>query len=779
MNILNNSRTIFWVLSLLGLMALGSGLKAQSSFILSSNADFSTDDRVFEPDATLYMRVVDTDVDFTDIDENEFKLEVTTGEGEEVEGQFDNLLNGTYEAQLDLSLLSPGASRWKWKARIEDDRGNKFEAKANIEILNGHGEDVTITGKIETLAADFLVVEGKTITVTPETRVFDLDNQEIPYANLNLGNRVEVDAFRDASDELTAREIMLKGGGPGEDDVEIKGRISEIGDDFLVIAGQVFQVDGQTEIVDERARPLPFSMLQVGFVADVRAEEQPDGSLLAIRIKVEDAFEDEVETKGAIEEIGADFIVVSGLEFKVTETTVILDDDERPISFSDLVLNSVVEVKAIREASGRFVATLIEVDDSFEDEIELTGSIDEIGADWLIVSGLTFLVDAATEIVDEEENVIAFGALTVGLLVEIKADVQPDNQYLAREIEIEDRIEDDIELAGAIEELTATSLTLLGRTFGLTENTVVLDQNNDVDSLSALFVGQTVEVRGDVLPGGTLVAIRIKIEDRPGNEMEVVGPIEFLDAATLAVVGVQFSVDDATKVLDDQNNAIDFASLQLGQTVEVKARRQPDGSRLAIRIEIEDVLLLSGLIEQVVVGKDSGVTGIVLVQHQVLFDAGTIILGRLNVPLTAGQLAIGQFAEVRAIMGDATTIFATRVRVPEIVTSVAPTTPGIAGQPEEFALRQNYPNPFNPTTTISFQLPSSSGGPQIEARLTIFNLLGQKVATLVNEALSAGSVHTRQWDGRDERGNKVASGVFLYRLQAGDFVETKRMLLIR
>ncbi|HUV29704.1 MAG TPA: T9SS type A sorting domain-containing protein [Acidobacteriota bacterium] len=88
--------------------------------------------------------------------------------------------------------------------------------------------------------------------------------------------------------------------------------------------------------------------------------------------------------------------------------------------------------------------------------------------------------------------------------------------------------------------------------------------------------------------------------------------------------------------------------------------------------------------------------------------------------------------------------------------------------PTTFALEQNHPNPFNPTTNVSFGLPVAS-----EVRLRVYNTLGQQVATLVDGRLEAG-VHTVAWDA-----SHVASGVYLYRLEAGDFVQTKKMVLLK
>jgi photosystem II stability/assembly factor-like uncharacterized protein len=93
--------------------------------------------------------------------------------------------------------------------------------------------------------------------------------------------------------------------------------------------------------------------------------------------------------------------------------------------------------------------------------------------------------------------------------------------------------------------------------------------------------------------------------------------------------------------------------------------------------------------------------------------------------------------------------------------------------PQRFALQQNYPNPFNPTTTIHFSLAQPA-----EADLSIYDLLGQRVATLVKGVQEAGP-HALQWDGQDEQGRELASGVYFCRLQAGAQVETRRLVLLR
>jgi hypothetical protein len=93
--------------------------------------------------------------------------------------------------------------------------------------------------------------------------------------------------------------------------------------------------------------------------------------------------------------------------------------------------------------------------------------------------------------------------------------------------------------------------------------------------------------------------------------------------------------------------------------------------------------------------------------------------------------------------------------------------------PDQFKLSQNYPNPFNPSTTIKFNLSRAS-----DVKLEIFNIMGQKVAALVDDRKVAGE-HSIRWDGKDDTGYKVASGIYFYRINAGDYVETKKMLLLK
>ena len=96
-----------------------------------------------------------------------------------------------------------------------------------------------------------------------------------------------------------------------------------------------------------------------------------------------------------------------------------------------------------------------------------------------------------------------------------------------------------------------------------------------------------------------------------------------------------------------------------------------------------------------------------------------------------------------------------------------------ASVPKEFSLSQNYPNPFNPQTVIEYALPKES-----QVSITVYNILGQRVKVLKDEFEKEGYKRV-VWDGRDDSGEEVASGVYFYRIVAKDFVKTKKMMMVK
>lgn len=150
----------------------------------------------------------------------------------------------------------------------------------------------------------------------------------------------------------------------------------------------------------------------------------------------------------------------------------------------------------------------------------------------------------------------------------------------------------------------------------------------------------------------------------------------------------------------------------------------------------------------------------------------------------AGILVIMQLRVKENFSADETTVTLTRLQWNEeaVLQNVATATlsrlvVGVgeekAGVPMNYSLGQNYPNPFNPETVIRYELQETS---QVE--LVIYNILGEEIRTLINQRQDAGP-HQKRWDGTNDTGLQAPSGIYLYRLRTGNFIQTKRMVLLR
>ncbi len=108
-----------------------------------------------------------------------------------------------------------------------------------------------------------------------------------------------------------------------------------------------------------------------------------------------------------------------------------------------------------------------------------------------------------------------------------------------------------------------------------------------------------------------------------------------------------------------------------------------------------------------------------------------------------------------------------RVDFPPVTVALSDVSP-VNGLPTSYSLSQNYPNPFNPSTNIAYDVPKAS-----HVTLEIFNVLGQRVVSLVDQEMEAGS-YTVEFDG-----SQISSGIYFYRLNAGDFADTKKMVMVK
>lgn len=159
----------------------------------------------------------------------------------------------------------------------------------------------------------------------------------------------------------------------------------------------------------------------------------------------------------------------------------------------------------------------------------------------------------------------------------------------------------------------------------------------------------------------------------------------------------------------------------------------------------------------------------------------TVLLYNMsNQPIPTGDGDIISLpAELSPLADEEVRIELKQVVLADEKAALIPVGDGSPSRPIAFELGQNYPNPFNPITTIEFTLPSQAGtGGMLPTSLKIYNVLGELVRTLADEPM-VGGTHQVMWDGKDNRGDQVASGIYFYRLRAGDFQEAKKMVLMK
>ncbi|MEM6645237.1 MAG: FlgD immunoglobulin-like domain containing protein [Bacteroidota bacterium] len=185
----------------------------------------------------------------------------------------------------------------------------------------------------------------------------------------------------------------------------------------------------------------------------------------------------------------------------------------------------------------------------------------------------------------------------------------------------------------------------------------------------------------------------------------------------------------------------------------------------AVQVEAE-VDLTMGTLN----GVDANLPDDWMVQHQVNEDAGTVtIVMAGTTPLTTGEVATLGFGlnNESAVLSVKGSGFLNEGLVADLADAE------VRQVPTDFALDQNYPNPFNPTTLISYSLPQASA-----VTLQVFDINGRLVQTLVNGSQEAGRYKV-EWNGRNMSGAQVASGLYIYRVQADNFSAVKRMMLVK
>ena len=634
------------------------------------------------------------------------------------------------------------------------------------------GDEIELTGHITALIVDSTVAGNLSIRaigvnqtlfeVTGETEIFGFENERIEFSDLHVGELVQVYA-RTRTGNLPLA-LRIKREDENGDEVQVRGIITALGDSSVTVNELRFRVISTTIILNDENHFVPFSSLSTGLTVEVRANRLSNNTLVATRIKIEDEPEHEIELKGFIEALTDNSLTVRGKTFLVDDATQIINDNGSPASFSALRVGLLVQVHGTFRAEGHLYASLIKIENFFTNEVELRGVITALGADNLVVTGITFFVDANTEIIGRNGQLLTFGELQVGMVVEIHATRQND-RWLAKRIQVEDRIDSVVEVFGRIDSLASDSFFMFARRFLVTNTTIFVDEQLQALTFGDLRVGDFVKVRAQILADSALVALRVQRQSSPSENFEFTGSINALSFQALIVDNFVLIVNQATVYLDPNEQPIQITDLHLGMVVEVTANKNENGRLVATRVKVEQRRSVSGVISGI------GDNTVVVLGIEHILTSLSEIYDEQNRPASPSAIKVGQQVEIVAQGSQSAQLEVVTLRIiySGVITS-APEAP--AGTPQNFMLAQNYPNPFNPSTVIRFSLPLAG-----HARLAIYDVLGRRLRTLVDGMQPAGAQQVT-WDGRNEAGASVASGVYFYRLEANGLSQTRKLTLM-
>ncbi len=623
--------------------------------------------------------------------------------------------------------------------------------------------DLEVIGNITELGSDYLIVQGNTIYVDGSTEFRGPSNSTVTFSYFQLNDLVEVQADNNGNGAFLASRVKSEDGLNNENEVELTGYVTEVGTVSFVVNGSTFYVDANTEYRGRNGNTFSFEQIAAGLLLEVKAELQTNGDLLATRVKTEDDHNQhngELEITALIDNKTANSIVLGQYEFFVDAQTVILNHDRMPIYFSDLNIGDRVEVKAYKQLDNSYLAVRIKLEDMPENEIEFTAQIESILGSEVTINGITFVTDSNTVFLDDNRMPVTISSLVVGMWVEVKGFKKQDGSYYASRIQIEDFVRNEIELKGNITELTEVSLVVGGITFSVDSTTQVLDHLNNPISYSSLLLGQFVEVKGTKTGTSTAKALRIKIE---GNEdIEIFGRVTAININSIELNGLVVFVNENTVYLNHANQTIGFSDLSVDQFVEVKMIRNVDSTLLALRIKIEDGMNFS---------KVSGFSGIVngsaiqLPTGNYVINNQTIVIDNNYNVINASQLISGQQVIVWAAVDASSNKTALQIQSKLSSPTSVEESPVTV---DMFVLEQNYPNPFNPSTTISFSIQTDQF-----VTLKVFNAIGEEITTLINQNLTRGT-HSINFNA-----DGLSSGFYIYRLESGNQVQVRKMMLLK
>ena len=481
-----------------------------------------------------------------------------------------------------------------------------------VHIPQGFDDGVRISGEMTDLSDEGFSVLGKNVVIKPETQFRNRNYEPLDFAAFEEGAAVQVFGHFNPDGGIYAYEVILTGA--DREELELWSVIDAVEGDIITVAGVDFYVGENTKVFfdsetgGEEGSP---GDLVAGDLVSIVGVLDEQGTPFIDWIYVPRQAGDQVRISGEISGAFENGMVLWGQEVLFTEFTQFYDVNFVPVGPEAVVDGASVDVFGQYDEFGVIRADVVEFRGVNLEELSLTGQIEFFDGFTVVVGGTSFKITEGTQVFDNKGDGTGAGGtdapgkysgtplregpgkfagtasgldnLEEGLRVEVFGALNPDGEYVANVIQINDE-GDRIRISGSLEGLEAGSLFLQGRVILVGPETYIQNENFETVAFETLVDGQYIEVYGEFLADGSVEAHNIEIRPGSGEQLELWGEIESVQGDLVVVLGTAFVASEFTFVNNYKGEVLTLEDLVAGMEVNIRGDRGDDGVVVATDI---------------------------------------------------------------------------------------------------------------------------------------------------------------------------------------------------
>ncbi len=652
----------------------------------------------------------------------------------------------------------------------------------DIHIRNKHyaEQDINISGNLVQFEGDgslpdTLWIRETAYLVDANSRFYGFSGEQLEFSALRSGETVEMLGRTHA--EGLSSVVSLKRTRKFISEVVVSGKISEIADTHFWLNNMVrIQRDALTLVYDSVFSFVDATALRAGQAVEVYADER-NSVLFARKVLINDETPELITLKDVITEIGSASLVVADILFLVSDETQIFDRHGRPTSFDQLEVRNSVLITG-QKIDGEYHALHIELRGTDADELIWSGVVDELSGSVIRVSGKSFTRTPATEFVSPSAGVHVMDTDFIpGTMVMVTAE-RGENTLYARRVEMRSSLDEELVIDGEIGQVAGDQIMVFGQPVVLSTTTALIDVDGRPLSQTELVAGVPVRIRGRRVEEETVYGWRVQRLAASPDTVTVTGPVTINTSGSFAKIGrLRFFLSEAIAIRNSAGQPIRLGDIATGTVVTISAVNVSN-NLVAHAIHLLDRIVLTGRVEDVTSN------GLTVAGENFTFAGDILVLDTSGKPADLNSVQKGFEVRVTADQHAGFPGTAQRIRVirDDVITSVRDGISDAPGDvlPQYIVLSQSYPNPVTTSrlhsagTRIRFTLSQPA-----EVTLRVFNILGQEVATLLQNRRVGPGGHEMSWNGLDRSGRLAGPGVYFFHMQAGGKTAVQRFIILR